>query len=405
MYQPSRKILERYADVMVNFAIGKGRGIRKGDVVQVTACESAKPLFVEILHAITKAGGHTISRYFPDDDKTFNVDRDFYLNAQDYQLRFFPSKYYRGFIDQMDHSIYIEGEADPRSLAGIDSKKIMMRRQSIKPYREWRDEKENRGAFSWTLALYGTKGMAREAGLTERAYWDQIIKACFLDLPNPVREWRRTVKGINTIKSWIDGLPIKKLHVVGPDADLWITLGERRIWEGGRGANIPSFEVFTSPDWRGTEGWMRFNQPVYMDGNMIKGVELHFKNGRVVRSRASQGEKLLKALIATPNGDKVGEFSMTDKRFSKITKFMATTLYDENIGGADGNTHIALGSSYHDCYDGNPAKPTKAQWAKLGFNSCAVHQDFISTAPRTVTAYLTNGKGKVIYKNGMFTLD
>jgi aminopeptidase len=84
---------------------------------------------------------------------------------------------------------------------------------------------------------------------------------------------------------------------------------------------------------------------------------------------------------------------------------MATTLYDENIGGPNGNTHIALGGSYHDCYDGNPAKIAKTQWAELGFNDSAVHQDFISTAPRTVTAYLKNGKEKMIYKNGMFALD
>ena len=125
----------------------------------------------------------------------------------------------------------------------------------------------------------------------------------------------------------------------------------------------------------------------------------------VVRASASHGEKFLKELIKVPNGNKVGEFSLTDRRFSKITKFMATTLYDENIGGPNGNTHIALWSSFHDCYDGNPAKVVKAHWAELGFNDSAVHQDFISMSPRTVTAYLKNGKEKVIYKDGMFALD
>ncbi len=56
MYQPPKKILERYADVLVNFALGKGRGIKKGDVVYVIAYENAKPFYVEILRAITKAG-------------------------------------------------------------------------------------------------------------------------------------------------------------------------------------------------------------------------------------------------------------------------------------------------------------------------------------------------------------
>ena len=94
----------------------------------------------------------------------------------------------------------------------------------------------------------------------------------------------------------MNSLPIEKLHVEGPDADLWITLGEKRQWQSGGGANIPSFEIFTSPDWRGTEGCIRFNQPVYADGNLIKGVELEFKKGKVVRSSAKQGEKFLREI-------------------------------------------------------------------------------------------------------------
>ncbi len=404
MYTPDKKIIERYADVLVNFALNKGKGIKKGEVVHLIAEESAKPLFVATLASITKAGGHALTHYSPDHDKNFNTSRDFYLNAKDHQLNFFPAKYYRGLIDEIHHTIFIESEADVEALRGLDPKKIMTKRRSMKLYREWRDEKENRNAYSWTLALYGTPAMAREAGLSEKEYWKQIIDACFLNSSDPVGEWRRTVARINVIKKSLNNLHIEKLHVVGPDADLWVMLGEKRIWEGGRGANIPSFEIFTSPDWRGTEGWMRFNQPCYSGGNLIKGVELEFKKGKVVRSSARQGEKFLKELIKTPNADKIGEYSLTDKRFSRITKFMATTLYDENIGGPNGNTHLAIGSSYHDCYDGDPSKPTKAQWAKLGFNNSAVHQDFISTAPRTVTAYLQNGKEKVIYKNGMFTI-
>jgi aminopeptidase len=402
MYQPSKKIIERYADVLVNFALNKGEGMKKGEVVHLIGNESAKPLFVEVLSAITKAGGHALTRYSPDSDKNFNVEREFYLNAKDHQLSFFPSRYFRGLIDEIHHTIFIESEADVEALRGIDPKKIMMSRRAMQPYREWRNEKENRGDFSWTLALYGTQAMAHEAGLSEKEYWKQIIHACFLNSADPVSQWKQTVQKINTIKKYLNSLHIEKLHIVGPDADLWITPGKKRIWEGGRGANIPSFEIFTSPDWRGTEGWMRFNQPCYSGGNLIKGVELEFKHGKVIRSKARQGEKFLKELIKTPNADKIGEYSLTDKRFSRITKFMATTLYDENIGGPNGNTHLAVGSSYHDCYDGDPAKPTKVQWAALGFNSSAVHQDFISTTPRTVTAYLTNGKEKVIYKNGMF---
>ena len=53
---------------------------------------------------------------------------------------------------------------------------------------------------------------------------------------------------------------------------------------------------------------------------------------------------------------RIGEFSLTDHRFSRIDRFMADTLFDENFGGKFGNCHIALGSSYADTYAGDPAR-------------------------------------------------
>ena len=179
---------------MVNFALGKGRGIKKGDVVYVVAYEHAKPFYIGVLRAITKAGGHALSRYMPDNDARFNADRDFFVGARDHQIHFFPSKFYRGLVDTIDHSIWIEGEADMQSLVGVDPKKMMLKQSVMKPYREWRREKENHNAFSWTIALYGTPAMAHEAGLSERAYWEQIIRACFLDSADPVARWRRVEK-------------------------------------------------------------------------------------------------------------------------------------------------------------------------------------------------------------------
>lgn len=403
-YQPSRNILKKYADVLVNFALGKGKGVKKGDVVYVEAYEYSKPLYAEILRAITKAGGNVIAHYMPDTDRTFNTTRDFFVNAKEHQIQFFPSKYFRGLVDEVDHFLLILSDTDMEALKDIPPHKLMARAEAIKPYRAWRDEKENLGKLSWTIALYGTPAMAKEAGLSERAYWGEITKACFLNTRDPVAVWRRVERDIASLKNRLNRLPIERLHIKGPDTNLWITLGKRRLWDGGGGANIPSFEIFTSPDWRGTEGWIRFNNPVYSNGNLITGIELTFKGGKVVRAKAKKNEQFLKTMLRVPGGNRVGEFSLTDRRFSKITKFMAETLYDENVGGPHGNMHIALGRSFHFCYGGKMKGLTERDWAKLGFNSSAIHQDIISTAPRTVTAYLKSGKTKVIYRNGRFTI-
>jgi aminopeptidase len=403
-YTPPKALLETYAHVLVHYAIGGGTGITKGDVVSVHGNDACKPLYAEVLKAVWKAGGHVIEQYRPSDEPWFKVTRTFFEYSSAEQRAFFPKQFYKGLVEQIDHSIVILAETNPHGLQGINPKKILERQQALKPYRDWRNKKENLGRYTWTVALYGTPQMAKEAGLTERAYWNQIKKACFLDEKRPITKWKQVARQMSSYIQKLNALPIEKLHVTGNDMDLWITLGEKRKWVGGDGRNIPSFEIFTSPDWRGTEGWIHFNQPLYVYGTLITDVELHFKNGKVVKSSASTNESLLKRMIATENADKIGEFSLTDSRFSRITKFMAETLYDENVGGTYGNTHIALGTSYQDTYDGAPEKVTKTEWEKMGFNDSAVHTDIISTTDRTVTAQLRDGSQKTIFIRGRFTL-
>lgn len=407
-YVPEKKILENYAKVLVNFALNSGKGIKKGDTVYLTVNEYAKPIFVELYKAIIKAGGNVITNYLPDDKETYdkqnsNVSRLFYDLASEEQIKFFPEKYLKGLIDQIDHSIYIISDTNKHLLKGVPPKKIMERGEAFKPYMKWRNEKENQGKFTWTLALYGTPAMAKEAKMSLKAYWEQIIKACFLDKPNPIAEWKKVFKMVEKAQDKLNSLPIEKLHVTGPDADLWVKLGEKKKWMAGSGRNIPSFEIFTSPDWRGTNGWIRFSEPLYRYGNLITGIELWFKDGKVVKSKAKQNEKVLKEMIATKNADKIGEYSLTDTRFSRITKFMAETLFDENMGGKYGNTHLALGNAYHDCYAGDPGQMNEEDWEELGFNSSSVHTDIVSTTPRTVTAHMKDGTEQVIYKDGYFT--
>ena len=96
------------------------------------------------------------------------------------------------------------------------------------------------------------------------------------------------------------------------------------------------------------------------------------------------------------------EFSLTDRRFSKITKFMADILYDENFGGKYGNCHVAVGASYADTFSGPQDKLDKKLKEKLGFNDSSLHWDLINTEDKTVTATLKDGSKKKIYEKGQF---
>jgi aminopeptidase len=323
-YEPTPEILEKYAKVLVNFALNSGKGIKQGDVIRLSSPLSALPFYRALKKQIINSGGLIIN----------------------------------GLYDDMD-----EGSA--------------------KYFYEH----------------------AKEAGLSLEEYWDQIIKACYLDEKDPVEANRKAMYEVERVAKTLTDLDIQKIHAVGADMDLRVTLGEGRKWLGGTGRNIPSFEVFTSPDWRGTEGWIRFNQPLYRYGSMVKGIELTFENGRVVSASAKENEKLLKEMLATDDGaSQMGEYSLTDKRLSKITKFMAETLFDENMGGKFGNTHIAVGRSYHDTYAPGPEKMTSSLAKKLGYNTSTIHTDMISTVDRTVTATLKDGSTRVIYKSGQFTI-
>lgn len=397
MYQPSDEILDKYADVLVNFALNSGKGISPGEVVQCVVPDTAKPLLVALYRKILISGGHPVMRMLPS-----GLDKIFYEQANEEQLGFFPRKYVKARIELIDHSIGILADHDLHELQDIEPAKIIKNQEAQKQARAWMSDKEYAGKFTWTLGLYGTPAMALEAGLTLEEYWQEIIQACFLDKADPVTEWKKVASEQQRIKSVLDQLHIKRIHVEADGTDLWIRLGEKRRWVGGSGRNIPSFEIFTSPDWRGTEGYISFNQPLYRYGKLITGIRLEFKQGQVIKADAKQNQDLLTQMIARPNADKVGEFSMTDAKMSRITKFMANTLYDENIGNHFGNTHIAVGMSYKDAYNGDPLKVKKSWWKKMGFNDSGEHCDIVSTSDRVITAILENGKQVVIFAEGKF---
>ena len=401
-YEPPKELLEKYAKVLVNFALGGGTGIKPGDLIYLQAPLSALPFYRALRKAIFESGGHMISSLGDDMD---GWARYFYDHATDQQITAFPTRYYKGLVADVNHRVSVIADHDVHELDKVDPKKMMLAQKSRKPMSEWFDKKENNGLYTWTLALYGTPSMAKEAGLSLEDYWQQIINACYLDRSDPIAEWRKISHEIERVAMKLSDIKINNLHIEGKDVDLKITMGEKRRWLGGSGRNIPSFEVFTSPDWRGTEGWIHFNQPLYYYGPKVEGIKLHFKAGRVVEASATKHENLLKEMLATDKGAaQIGEFSLTDKRLSRITKFMAETLFDENMGGPFGNTHLAVGKSYHDSFAGSTVNVPKSVFAKLGYNESAIHVDMISTVDRSVTATLADGSQKVIYKNGQFTI-
>ncbi len=391
--------LERYADVLLwGLKTARTGKFKKGDIVLVRFDRPAIRL-AEILYAKLLAMGlNPVPRL----NHTTTMELDFYKLSNSKQLVFTPPG--DAFLSKsLNGGIFLHAPESLTHLSDIAPKKIGKVAVSRKYLRDILDKRDDEGAFGWTLCIFPTKALARHAGLSLKNYTGQVIKACFLNRTSPVSHWKSIYKKVQSIKKWLNSMQVNYYHIESANIDLEITPGEKRKWIGISGHNMPSFEIFTVPDWRGTKGKYFANQPSFRSGNYVEGVRLEFQKGAVVKAQAQKGEDFVKKQLSMDKGaDKLGEFSLTDKRFSKINTFMANTLFDENYGGKYGNCHVALGSSYSDAYDGDPKKLTKKAKKKLGFNDSALHWDMVNTEKKRVVAHLASGKKLTIYENGKF---
>lgn len=395
----TEKQLHRYADILIwGLKISRKKNFKKNDIILIQYHRPAIRL-AEILYAkILEMGFNPIQRIRP----TPEMELSFYEISSRRQLVFQTpgvDELYR----RVNGSIFLNSPESVTHLSHIEPKKISTAIVARKYLRDILDKRDDQGYFGWTLCIFPTPELARQADIEIDDYEKQIARACFLNRREPVTIWAEIHRNAGEIKKWLNSLDIRRLHIESESVDLEILPGNDRRWIGITGHNIPSFEIFLSPDWRGTKGYYYADQPSYRNGNYVKGVKLTFKEGKVVNADAETGEVFLKKQLMMDSGsNRVGEFSLTDRRFSKIDRFMANTLYDENFGGKFGNCHIALGSSYSNAYAGDPGKLTQTLKNELGFNDSALHWDLVNTEKKTVTAYLSEGKKKVIYTDGKF---
>ena len=395
----SKDQLERYSDVLLwGLKTARREPYAKGDLILLRFDLSAIPLAEVLQGKLLDSGYNPVLR----PGGTPVMEHQFYEKANQAQLTFIPP----GEVDlfkALNGNIFLHAPASLTHLSDIDPKKIGKAAVARKALREILDGREAEGRFGWTLCTVPTEELARQARLSLEEYSDQVVRACYLDRPDPVKAWREIHREAQGIKDWLNGMEVDALHIESDHTDLVVKPGKMRKWIGISGHNIPSFEVFLSPDWRGTTGIYYADQPSFRSGNYVEGVRLTFERG-VARTMEAEkgGEFLRKQLTMDKGASRVGEFSLTDKRFSRIDRFMANTLYDENFGGEFGNCHLAVGASYADTFAGDPDTLTKDLKRRLGFNDSALHWDLVNTERKRVSAVLASGRRTVIYEDGQF---
>lgn len=393
--------LERYADVLLwGMQKARTKSFKKGDIVMVRFNQRAIKLAELLQVRLLDRRLNTMLRMLATD----RMEYDFFSRADKEQLGFIaPGE--KEMVKNLNGTIFLNAPESLTHLQTIDSRRITAVVIARKPLRDILTQREEQGLFGWTLCSLTTPQLARHAAMSQKQYTEQIVKACYLNAPDAVSKWEEIFRNAREIKQWLNSMRITGYHIQSARIDLRVGHGLQRRWIGISGHNIPSFELFISPDWRQTEGVFFANQPSYRNGNLVRDVRLEFKNGSVCAVDAEYGRAFVQEQVGMDAGAaRLGEFSLTDIRFSKIDRFMADTLFDENFGGAYGNCHIALGASYSDTFRGRPALLTKKFKQQLGFNDSALHWDLVNTEKKIVTAYLAGGRTQVIYENGRFKI-
>ena len=395
----SKTQLEKYADALIwGLTTARTEKFKKYDNILVRCDLEGRELGEIVYRKLIERKFNVIFNFV----SSPAIERAFY-QCSDEKQRGFLAPWDKEMYGRLNGSVAITAPASLTHLKDIDPRRQSQVAMARKPLWDIRNGREEKGKFSSTLCTCPTEELAKRAGLSLKEYADQVAKACYLNEPDAAKKWEQIYRDTAAIKKWIDGLGIDTIRTESDSMDFEVKLGEKRKFLGLSGHNIPSFEIFTSPDWRGTKGIYYANLPTFRGGNYIEKIRLEFRDGRAVKISAAAGEDYVKKTMATDKGAaQLGEYSLTDKRFSKIDRFMADILFDENHGGKHGNCHVAVGFSYTDTFDGPPAKLTKEAKTKLGYNDSAVHWDLINTEDKKVTATLKSGKKVTLYEKGQF---
>jgi len=393
--------LENYAEVLL-WALNETRAepLKHRDVVliryDIPGLALAEAVYTRLMDA------HLMP--LPVAQPTPYMEMERYLNSSYRQLLFQPPGLAEMY-SQVAGIINILAPEDLTHLQTVDPRTIAEARKADSSNRRILERRKSAGSLGCTTCLYPTHALAEASGMTIEEYTKALQRACWLNMPDPLKEWKRLKYEVGEVCDWLDSMEIKSLRVESEDINLKVPVGDNRRFVGVNGTNIPGYEIYFAPDARGVNGTYYADQPTLRYGHLVMGASLDFSDGIAARVEAARGQGFLQNQMYSDSGARrVGEFSLTDKRFSRVDQFMAHTLLDENYGGENGNCHIALGGSVLESFTGPVEVLTPEMEYDLGFNSSDMHWDLVNTQPKRVTAMLPDGHPRLIYENGLFRI-
>lgn len=346
--------------------------IKPGDRVAIEATTAAEPLVRALYREILSAGGHPYPLL-----KIPSQNRELLTYGNDEQIAH-VDQLRRQAYQEFESRIRIYSSTDPQELSGFPSSKQALFQQSSSPILKTQLERGARDEFKWVTTLFPTEAYAAQAGMKLQQFQDFVYGSCLADRDDPVRIWQEIKEDQAVRMKLFHGHDLVKLQ--GPNIDLELSIKDRKFINCYGVNNMPDGEIFTGPVESSLNGWVRYTYPAVYSGVLVKGVELEFENGRVIRASAQEQEEyLLKLLDSDPGARYAGEFAVGTN--THIQQFTGNILFDEKIGGT---IHIALGSGYPETGSENVS---------------AIHWDMICDMREDSSI---QADGELIYKNGEF---
>jgi aminopeptidase len=268
------------------------------------------------------------------------------------------------------------------------------------------------GDCNWSIVAFPSEGWAKLVfgKPNVEALWDAITTAVRLDEPDPVAAWREHLARLAARAASLNELKFDAIRYRGPGTDLTVGLHQDAIWQSAvdlsRGiehvANMPTEEVFTTPDARRVEGTVTATYPLQLHGTVVKGLRVRFEGGRAVEADADEGGDLIRAHIANDvGGARLGEVALVDNtsRVGRTGLVFCDTLFDENAA-----SHIALGDAILQAVPGAEELTLEERDAR-GINHSSLHTDFmIGSDEIAISGVTREGQEVPILVNGDWVL-